>query len=75
MSEAFVRFHDSSDKPNESKLFYERVLGQKPSDAAGGMTMFAGEKGPFAGLGAGDADAEHRVFYDPREFGLAFGIS
>ena len=57
MSEAFVWFHNSSDKPTESKNFYEKLLGWKPSEGPGGMTMFAGEKGLFAGLGARDGDA------------------
>jgi predicted enzyme related to lactoylglutathione lyase len=57
MSEAFVWFYNSSDKPNESTTFYEKLLGWKPSEGPGGMTMFAGEKGPFAGLGAKDGDA------------------
>lgn len=56
MSEAFVWFHNSSNKPNESKAFYEKLLGWKPSDGPGGMTMFGGEKGPFAALGAKDGD-------------------
>lgn len=57
MSKAFVWFHNNSHKPTESKLFYEKLLGWKPSDGPDGMTMFGGEKGPFAGLGpkAGDA--------------------
>jgi len=57
MSEAFVWFHNSNDKPAESKSFYQKLLGWKPSDGPGGMTMFAAEKGPFAGLGANDGDA------------------
>jgi uncharacterized protein len=51
----FVWFHNNSDKPEEAKRFYEKLLGWKPSDGPAGMTMFAGEKGPFAGLGARDA--------------------
>ncbi len=54
MSEAFVWFHNSSDKPQESKAFYEKLLGWKPADGPAGMTMFAGAKGPFAALGAKD---------------------
>src|SRR5688572_29610253 len=56
MSEAFVWFHNSSNKPNESKTFYEKLLGWRPSEGPGGMTMFGGAKGPFAGLGAKDGD-------------------
>lgn len=52
MAEAFVWFHNDSSKPNESKEFYEKLLGWKPSDGPAGMTFFMGEKGPFAGLGA-----------------------
>lgn len=51
MSQAFVWFHNSSDNPGESRSFYEKLLGWKPSDGPAGMTMFVGEKGPFAGLG------------------------
>ena len=57
MSEAFVWFHNNSDKPKESTAFYEKLLGWVPSDGPGGTTMFAGEKEPFAGLGARDGDA------------------
>lgn len=56
MSEAFVWFHNSSDKPNESKIFYEKLLGWRPSDGPGGMTMLGGDKGPFAALGAKEGD-------------------
>lgn len=54
MSEAFVWFHNNSENPSESKSFYEKLLGWKPADGPAGMTMFAGEKGPFAGLSAKD---------------------
>jgi predicted enzyme related to lactoylglutathione lyase len=57
MSEAFVWFHNGSDKPNESRRFYEKLLGWKPSEGPGGMPMFAGEKGPFAGLSAKDGNS------------------
>ena len=52
MSEAFVWFHNHSDKPNETRSFYEKLLGWTPSQGPAGATMFAGQKGPFAGLGA-----------------------
>lgn len=52
MSDAFVWFHNNSDNPGESKIFYENLLGWKPADGPPGMTMFTGDKGPFAGLGA-----------------------
>jgi uncharacterized protein len=51
MTQAFVWFHNNSDKPNESKAFYQKLLGWQPSDGPGEMTMFSGEKGPFAALG------------------------
>jgi uncharacterized protein len=51
MADVFVWFHNNSDNPNESKSFYQKLLGWKPSEGPGGMTMFGGEKGPFAGLG------------------------
>jgi predicted enzyme related to lactoylglutathione lyase len=54
MSEAFVWFHNISNKPNESRSFYEKLLGWAVSDGPDGMTLFTGETGPFAGLGAGD---------------------
>ena len=57
MSDAFVWFHNHSNRPNESVAFYEKLLGWKPSEGPGGMTMFAGEKGPFAGLGAKDGES------------------
>jgi predicted enzyme related to lactoylglutathione lyase len=58
MSERFVWFHNNSESPAEAKAFYEKLLGWSPADGPGGMTMFAGEKGPFAGLAPkGDATA------------------
>lgn len=56
MSQAFVWFHNNSGKPAESAAFYEKLLGWKPSSGPAGMTMFAGEAGPIAGLGAKDGD-------------------
>ena len=56
MPEAFVWFHNSSSKPNESKSFYEKLLGWAASDGPGGMTLFASEKRPFAGLDGKDGD-------------------
>jgi predicted enzyme related to lactoylglutathione lyase len=50
MSAAFVWFHNHSTKPNESKIFYEELLAWTPSDGPAGMTMLAGDGGPFAGL-------------------------
>lgn len=57
MSDAFVWFHNSSEKPAESKVFYEKLLGWKPSEGPAGMTMFAGNQGPFAGLAPKEGDA------------------
>jgi uncharacterized protein len=54
MSEAFVWFHNNSENPIESRTFYQKLLGWTPSEGPGGMTMFAGAKGPFAGLAAKD---------------------
>ncbi len=51
MSDAFVWFHNGNDKPAEAREFYEKLLGWKPADGPPGMTLFAGENGPFAGLG------------------------
>jgi predicted enzyme related to lactoylglutathione lyase len=51
MSEAFVWFHNSSDEPEKSVTFYSSLLGWKKADGPPGMTMFAGEKGPFAAVG------------------------
>jgi uncharacterized protein len=56
MSEAFVWFHNGSEKPNESRTFYEKLLGWRSSEGPGGMTMFGGDKGPFAALGAKEGD-------------------
>jgi predicted enzyme related to lactoylglutathione lyase len=63
MAEAFVWFHNDSEKPKESIVFYEKLLGWKPTDGPGGMTMFAGEKGPFAGVGAKDGPSGGWVPY------------
>ena len=51
MSNAFVWFHNGSEKPNEVAKFYETLLGWKPAGGPPGTTMFAGETGPFAGVG------------------------
>lgn len=57
MSDTFVWFHNSSEKPHEAKPFYEKLLGWKPSSGPADTTMFSGEKGPFAALGGRDGDA------------------
>jgi predicted enzyme related to lactoylglutathione lyase len=51
MSEAFAWFHHDSDKRNDAQAFYEELLGWGAIEGPGGMRMFAGEKGPFAGFG------------------------
>lgn len=50
MSEAFVWFHNGSEKHSDSSRFYESLLGWKPAAGPGGTTMFGGEA-PFASLG------------------------
>lgn len=52
MAQAFVWFHNGSSDPSKARNFYEGLLGWKPSEGPGGMTMFAGEAGPFASVGA-----------------------
>src|SRR5689334_15090692 len=52
MADGFVWFHNHSEKPNEARGFYEKLLGWQGGDGPGGLTMFAGDKGPFAGLAA-----------------------
>jgi predicted enzyme related to lactoylglutathione lyase len=51
MSAAFVWFHNNSTDPSNSVSFYEKLLGWSPAGGPPGMTMFANEKGPFAGVG------------------------
>lgn len=50
MSSAFVWFHNGGDRPSATVPFYEALLGWKSVDGPG-MTLFAGESGPFAGVG------------------------
>jgi predicted enzyme related to lactoylglutathione lyase len=50
VSNAFVWFHNGSDKLTDTVPFYEALLGWKSSDGPG-MTLFAGDSGPFAGIG------------------------
>jgi uncharacterized protein len=57
MSEAFVWFHNDNEKPAESRAFYQKLLGWKPADGPAGTILFAGEKGPFAGIGATEGGA------------------
>ena len=50
MSNEFVWFHNSSEKPAESGKFYEKLLGWKPAEGPGGMTMLARDAGPFGAI-------------------------
>jgi predicted enzyme related to lactoylglutathione lyase len=50
MSNAFVWFHNASDKPKDSAKFYESLLGWKSGDGPGGMTMLTRGDAPFAGV-------------------------
>lgn len=53
----FVWFHHHSDQTAESRGFYEQLLGWKASEGPGGMTMIAGDKGPWASMGASEGVA------------------
>jgi uncharacterized protein len=55
MADAFVWSHNHSEKPSEARGFYEKLLGWQGADGPGGLTMFTGASGPFAGLAASDA--------------------
>jgi len=59
----FVWFHNSSDKPAESSAFYEKLLGWRASDGPGGLTMLAGESGPFAGVAPKDGGSAGWIPY------------
>lgn len=48
---AFVWFHNNSENTTESIAFYEKLLGWKAADGPPGMTLFAGDTGPIAGIG------------------------
>ncbi len=50
MSDAFVWFHNDSDKPADSVTFYEKLFGWKGADGPGGMTMLTRDAGPFAAV-------------------------
>jgi uncharacterized protein len=50
MTEPFVWFHNGSKDPERSIRFYEKLLGWKSTEGPAGMTMFGGERGPFAGV-------------------------
>jgi predicted enzyme related to lactoylglutathione lyase len=57
MSQSFVWFHNSSDNPSDASQFYENLLGWTASEGPGGLTMLAGQAGPFAGLAKKDGAA------------------
>lgn len=63
MSEAFVWFQNNSESPKDSVKFYEKLLGWKVADGPPGMTMFAGDKGPFAGVGLKEGRAQGWIPY------------
>ena len=50
MSNAFVWFHNGSDKPTDSVMFYEKLLGWQSCGGPAGATMLAHEAGPFAAV-------------------------
>lgn len=50
MPNSFVWFDNRSRQPKDSVGFYEQLLGWTPSEGPPGMTMFAGEHGPWAGV-------------------------
>lgn len=50
MAHGFVWFHNDSDNPAETSAFYEKLLGWKASAGPAGLTMLAGESGPFAAV-------------------------
>jgi len=52
MTQGFVWFHNGSEKPGDCQQFYQSLLGWKPAAGPPGMTMFGGDKGPFAAIGA-----------------------
>jgi uncharacterized protein len=54
MSQSFVWFHNNSDNPSDSSKFYENLLGWTASEGPSGLTMLAGQTGPFAGLAKKD---------------------
>jgi predicted enzyme related to lactoylglutathione lyase len=50
MSNAFVWFHNGSEKPADSVAFYEKLLDWKSSEGPAGLTMLTRESGPFAAV-------------------------
>lgn len=49
----FVWFDNRSEQPDTTTRFYADLLGWNASDGPGGMSMFAGETGPVAGVSSG----------------------
>ena len=60
---AFVWFHNNSTNTADSITFYEKLLGWKSAAGPAGMTMFAGEAGPMAGIGMKDGQVGGWVPY------------
>ena len=50
MANAFVGFDTQSRRPQGAVGFYESLLGWTPAEGPPGMTMFAGERGPWGGV-------------------------
>jgi predicted enzyme related to lactoylglutathione lyase len=50
MSNAFVWFHNGSDKPADSVAFYEKLLGWKGAEGPPGMVMLGSGAAPFAAV-------------------------
>jgi uncharacterized protein len=63
MTHGFVWFHNNSDNPSGSSKFYEKLLGWTASDGPGGLTMLAGNAGPFAGVAKSDTGAAGWIPY------------
>ena len=71
MSEAFVWFHNSSQKPKETTAFYQKLLGWNTTDSPPGMTMFAASKGPFAAVGSDEGTAAWIPYAEVKDVELA----
>jgi predicted enzyme related to lactoylglutathione lyase len=71
MTNGFVWFHNHSAQPKETTAFYSRLLGWKSEDGPPGLTMFVGEKGPFAGLGAQNGEAGWLPFVEVADVDVA----
>lgn len=63
MTNPFVWFHNGSEKASEAIKFYEELLGWKGSAAPGGVTVFSGEAGPFAGVAPKDGASQGWIPY------------